>query len=42
MSKTPIQKLNIVGEVTNIIKKEISNFWQGVDVKPEKLTLDGD
>lgn len=42
IAKTPIQKLNVFGEVTNILKSEISDFWEGVDVAPDKLSLDGD
>ena len=28
--------------MTNIIKREIRAFWDGVDVEKDKLTLDGD
>jgi len=42
LAKTPIQKLNVFGEVTNIIKQEISDFWNGVNVNQDKLSLDGD
>lgn len=30
------------GQLTSIIKQEISQFWEGVDVNTNKLTLDGD
>jgi hypothetical protein len=32
LAKSPIQKLNVFGEVTNIIKQEISEHWDGVNV----------
>jgi hypothetical protein len=32
----------VFGEVTNIIKKEIEEFWSGVDVAKDKIGLDGD
>lgn len=41
-SKTPFQKLCIISQVSSIIKKEIKAFWQGVNIKPDKLALDGD
>jgi Vacuolar sorting protein 9 (VPS9) domain len=34
--------MNVFGEVTHIIKQEISEFWQGVNVQSDKLSLDGD
>ena len=30
------------GQLTTIIKSEIAQFWEGVNVSNEKLTLDGD
>lgn len=40
--KTPIQKLNVFGEMTRIIKEEIAQFWKGVNVNKEKLAYDAD
>jgi hypothetical protein len=34
--------LTAFGEITTIIKREILKFWEGVNVRSEKLTLDGD
>jgi hypothetical protein len=39
---TPSQKIEAVGEVTSLIKNEIKQFWEGVNVDQKKLTLDGD
>lgn len=41
-SKTPFQKLVIFGEVSLVVKKEIADFWKGINIKPEKLQLDSD
>ena len=32
----------MISKVSSVIKKEIQSFWEGVQVKPEKLALDGD
>jgi hypothetical protein len=32
----------VLSKVTDVIKAEIKTFWTGVDVKKDKLTLDGD
>ena len=42
ISKSPIKKLNIFGEMTKIVKEEIADFWKGVNVAPDKLTYDAD
>lgn len=39
---TPFEKLQALTKVSEIIKEEIKDFWLGVDVKKDKLTLDGD
>ena len=40
--KTPFEKLTCVQQISEIIKQEIKAFWRGVNVKEDKLTLDGD
>ena len=30
------------GQLTSVIKSEIAAFWEGVNVRNDKLTLDGD
>jgi len=32
----------VFGEVTNIIKHEIEEFWKGVRIPSDKITLDAD
>ena len=39
---TPFEKLRVLSQVGDVIKSEIKTFWTGVDVKKDKLTLDGD
>ena len=39
---SPFDKLTELSKVTDVIKEEIKTFWSGVDVKKDKLTLDGD
>jgi hypothetical protein len=41
-SQAPIQKLNILGEMTRIIKEEIADFWRGVKIEKETLAYDAD
>ena len=41
-NKTPFQKLVIFGELSVVVKKEISDFWKGINIKQEKLQLDSD
>jgi len=37
-----MEKLRAFAKISDIIKKDIRQFWTGVDVKEDKLTLDGD
>ena len=39
---SPISKLRAFSKISDLIKKEIRQFWKGVAVKEDKLTLDGD
>lgn len=39
---TPYEKLNILADLTSTMKQEINEFWQGVNIKKDKLVLDGD
>mmetsp|Transcript_35296 Transcript_35296/g.43161 ORF Transcript_35296/g.43161 Transcript_35296/m.43161 type:complete len:99 (+) Transcript_35296:1429-1725(+) len=40
--QTPLQKMNCIAEISSIIKKEVQEFWGGVDVDQRKLTLDAE
>ena len=39
---TPFEKLKALACVSDVIKSEIKDFWKGVDVRKDKLVLDGD
>lgn len=41
-AKTPFQKLKVYAAVSDCVKQEIAEFWDGVGVKKDKLALDGD
>lgn len=39
---TPMDKLKCISKISDLIKKEINSFWQGVKVNESKLRLDGE
>lgn len=39
---TPLDKIRGVVTVSNLIVLAINSFWQGLNVKKDKLTIDGD
>ena len=39
---TPYAKLQSMATISDLIKKEIREFWRGVAVDPNKLALDAD
>ena len=39
---TPLDKIRCIVTVSNLIVLSITQFWKGLSVKKEKLTIDGD
>jgi hypothetical protein len=38
----PLDKARCLVDMSSSIVHSINNFWEGLDVKKEKLTIDGD
>lgn len=39
---TPMKKLQSINKMSEKIVKSINKFWKGLDIKKDKLTIDGD